>query len=141
MKKQILYIDLDGVVVDYYKAAADLTEEQKKEKGFFENMLPLNDSIESVKILMSLYDVYFLSTAPWENVHSWTEKRIWVEKYFGKLIEKKLILSHNKGLLKGDYIIDDHTYRGVSEFDGTHIHFGTEKFKNWNSVLEFLIKK
>ena len=84
------------------------------------------------------FEVYFLSTAPWSNVHSWSEKRIWVEKHFGEHAFKKLILSHNKGLLRGDFLIDDRTLNGVSEFKGEHIHFGTPEYPNWDAVLKYL---
>ena len=52
---------------------------------------------------------------------------------------KKLILSHNKGLLLGDYLIDDRIANGVDGFKGEHIHFGTDQFPDWKSVLEYLL--
>ena len=136
--KDILYIDLDGVIVDYYTAANGLTDEEKRVKGFFENLNPIEGAIEAVKLLIDKYDVYILSTAPWTNIHSWSEKRIWVEKYFGDLLFKKLILTHNKGLLKGKYLIDDRIMNGVDTFEGQHIHYGTEEFKNWDLILKYL---
>ncbi len=59
----------------------------------------------------------------------------------GDLAYKKLILSHNKGLLKGDFLIDDRTVNGVSEFEGEHIHFGSENFPNWESVIKYMLLK
>ena len=38
----------------------------------------------------------------------------------------------------GDYLIDDRRFNGASEFTGEWIHFGSEKFPNWNSVLKYL---
>jgi len=90
MKKEIIYIDLDGVVVDYYGAANGLTYEETHAKGFFENLKPLENSIEAVKTLMKRFDVYFASTAPWTNVYSWMEKRMWLERYFEDLAFKNL---------------------------------------------------
>ena len=51
---------------------------------------------------------------------------------------KRLILTHNKQLNIGDYLIDDRTKNGAGEFTGEHIHFGTEKFPDWKSVLDYL---
>ena len=51
----------------------------------------------------------------------------------------QLILSHNKNLNIGDYLIDDRTANGAAQFMGEHIHFGSEKFPNWNSVLDYLM--
>lgn len=59
----------------------------------------------------------------------------------GEVAYKRLILSHHKNLNKGDYLIDDRTKNGVDKFEGEHIHFGTEKFLNWNDVTNYLIEK
>ena len=49
-----------------------------------------------------------------------------------------LILSNDKSLFRGKALIDDRTKYGVTEFEGEHIHFKTERFPNWESVLEYL---
>ena len=66
-------------------------------------------------------------------------KREWVEKYLGKNAYKRLILSHNKHLCAGDYLIDDRTKNGAGEFKGELIQFGKEKFPDWSSVLKYLL--
>ena len=40
--------------------------------------------------------------------------------------------------LAGDYIIDDRTKNGVSEFQGVHIHFGQPGFETWEQVVEHM---
>ena len=50
-----------------------------------------------------------------------------------------LILSHPKNLNSGDYLIDDRTKNGADMFKGEHIHFGQDKFPDWESVLEYLV--
>jgi 5'-nucleotidase len=137
MTRKILYIDLDGVIVDYQSGFKNFVD--KRSKGFFEYMLPIDGALEAVKKLAEYYDVYFLSTAPWSNPHSWSEKRLWVEKHLGEIAFKKLILTHNKGLLKGDFLIDDTRKNGVLEFEGEFIQFGTEKFRDWNAIIEYLV--
>ena len=52
-----------------------------------------------------------------------------------------MILSHHKNMNRGDYLIDDRTKHGVDKFQGEHIHFGSEKFPNWKSVLKYLLAK
>lgn len=138
-RKEIVFIDMDGVLADYDSMKPITTEEERKQKGFFENLKPIEGAIDAFIKLQPHYDVYILSTAPWSNVHSLTEKRIWVEKHLGEHVFKKLILTHNKGLLRGDYLIDDRKANGVEEFQGIHIHFGQERFPNWESVLDYLI--
>jgi small multidrug resistance pump len=51
------------------------------------------------------------------------------------------MVSYFKNLNAGDYLIDDRTANGAGEFKGEHIHFLSEKFKNWNDVLNYLIPK
>ena len=41
----------------------------------------------------------------------------------------------------GDYLVDDSTRNGAGEFSGEHIHFGTDKFPDWKSVLDYLSDK
>ena len=60
------------------------------------------------------FDVYFLSTAPWDNPDAWTNKRLWIANHFDeKLIRKRLILCHHKNFLKGDILIDDKEWNGA----------------------------
>ena len=155
MKKKILYVDMDGVVADFEKAIFELapnwheiSEEEKGEltdvvcgsnPGFFENLEPIANAIEKIKLLDEKYDIYFLSAAMWNVPQSYTEKRIWIEKHFGEMFRKKLILSHRKDLNIGDYLIDDRTRHGVDRFSGRHIHFGTAQFPDWSSVYEYLM--
>lgn len=74
-----------------------------------------------------------------KNPHSYMEKRIWVEKHFDYELAQRLILCGNKGLLRGDYLIDDHVKgKGQDSFEGEVIHFGTQKFPDWYSVREYL---
>ena len=80
-----------------------------------------------------------MSTAPWGNPTAWSDKLEWVKKHLGEVAKKRLILSHNKQLNKGDYLIDDRSRNGADKFDGEHIQFGKDPFPNWDSVLEYLL--
>ena len=153
MSKKILYVDMDGVIVDFYNEVIELNDyiKQKYENrldeipGIFENIRPIEGSIESVRKLSEYFDLYVLSTAPWKNTSSWTDKVKWIQKYFGddkdSPIYKRLILSHHKHLNKGDFLVDDRDKNGAGEFEGELILFGSEKFKDWENVTEYLISK
>ena len=55
---------------------------------------------------------------------------------------RKLIISPNKGLNKGDYLIDDNkSGRGQENFEGELIHFGTEGLYNWAEILVYFYDK
>ena len=62
------------------------------------------------------------------------------EKHLGCVAHKRLILSHNKHLNKGDYLVDDRDKNGANKFDGELIRFGSDVFPDWNSVLRHLLK-
>lgn len=136
-KTDVVYIDMDGVLVQSNESPEEW-QSNKLKKEFFLNKKPIDLAIESFQFLNQHCDVYILSTPVWDNVHCWTEKRIWVEKHLGIESWKKLILSHNKGLNFGKLLIDDSTEHGVLEFTGEHIHFGSTKYPTWKEVINNL---
>lgn len=142
-KKKRLFVDMDGVLCDFLKPF--LLEKTTTNKfpqsrwGFFVNLDPIENGVEIVKELMEYYDVWILTRPSYKNALCYTEKRIWIEKYFGLDFCEKLIICSDKSLLKGDYLIDDCLNHGQTEFEGNLIHFGSENFKNWDSVRKYLI--
>lgn len=149
MKKKTLYIDMDGVLVDFVsglnrvpkKTQVQFKDQEDNIPYVFGLMEPMPGAIEAYERLSKMFDTYILSTAPWGNPSAWRDKLLWVKKYLGQVAYKRLILSHHKNLLKGDYIVDDRDKRGVTEFEGEHIHFGKEKFPDWKAVVEYLEDK
>lgn len=119
---------MDGVIVDF-QSGIDLLDEKTYKKYYdnfdevpsiFGTMKPINGSIEAIKILSKHFDVYILSSPSWRNSTSYSDKAEWIHKYFGKdkdsPLYKRLILSHHKNLNNGDFLIDDRTKNGVSDF-------------------------
>ena len=150
MEKKKLFFDMDGVLVNFQSGIDKLSDEMKKKyegcedevPGIFGLMDPMPGAIEAVCKLKEHYEVYILSTAPWGNPSAWSDKLLWVKKYFGDVFEKRMVLTHCKHLLNcgnGEYLIDDNKKHGASEFGERHIHFGTERFPDWDSVVEYLI--
>lgn len=142
-----VFVDMDNVLVDFPAAIEQLDEGVRTEfsgrldevPGIFSLMPPLNGALEAYETIAGKFDTYVLSTAPWENPTAWSDKLLWVKQHLGQLAYKRLILSHNKHLCVGDYLIDDRTKNGAGEFAGEHIHFGTEAFPDWDSVVRYLI--
>jgi 5'(3')-deoxyribonucleotidase len=151
-QKKIVYVDMDNVLVDFQHGIECLSEEDRiKYQGnydecpnIFSLMSPLPDALESYRILAQNFDTYILSTSPWKNPTAWIHKLEWVQKHLGANpgdpAYKRLILTHHKDLNKGDFLIDDRDANGAGSFEGEHIWFGTPKFPNWKTVIDYLMK-
>tara|TARA_B110000914_G_C15421318_1_gene426741 strand:- start:170 stop:613 length:444 start_codon:yes stop_codon:yes gene_type:complete len=137
---------MDNVLVDFNSGIEKLNldpnmSDLDEVESIFSQMIPLKGAIEGYNRLVELgYDVYILSTAPWENSSAWSDKLIWVKKYIGENAKKRLILSHNKNLNKGDFLIDDRLANGAGEFEGKLIRFGSDEFPNWEVVIDYFDK-
>ena len=141
--KKIIYIDLDNTLADYLGMANELRIDPSKAKripGFFRNLKPMENAINSYNFLNKYFEVYILSTGPWSNPLSLVEKVEWVKEYLPNAY-KNIIFSHHKDLNKGDYLIDDSTKNGAAEFTGEHIQIHSDKFPDWNSVIDYISKK
>ncbi len=145
--KMIIYIDMDDVLCDFSGAyEADLLRNPgiqfpQSQYGFFEELEPIEDAIEIVSLLIESRDyVPYVLTAPsTKNPFSYTGKRIWIEKKFDYSFTKNLIICSNKGLLKGDILIDDNASgKGQENFEGRLMLFGSNEYPNWKAVARAL---
>lgn len=144
---EIVYVDMDNVLVDFPWGVEQLSEELRKEyegdldevPNFFRDLPPIDGAIDGYRKLSREYETYILSTAPWRNPTAWVDKLLWVQDHLPKAAHKRLILTHNKQLHKGDYLIDDRTANGAGDFDGEHIQFGKEPYPDWEAVLAYLL--
>jgi len=148
MKKALrIFIDMDGVLANFEKAAEELKKIQpytdKKIKADeildFSKFEPMPGAIEAVhKIIDMGHDVFIASTPPWNNPAAWGQKRDWIEEHIPEL-ERKIVLTHRKDLLIGDILIDDTTYRGQRDFEGEFMWFGKHGM-DWPYVVETIQK-
>ncbi len=144
-----LFFDMDGVLVSFESGLERVDGETKKQyeghlediPGLFALMKPIPGAIEAVKTLSQHYDVFVLSTAPWKNPSAWGDKRNWIVEHFGDIFLKRIILSHRKDICQGDYLIDDRSNHGASDFCGEWIKFGSQEFPDWETVLKYLSRK
>jgi 5'(3')-deoxyribonucleotidase len=146
--KKTVYIDLDNVLADFPSGIELLDEQTRKAyadnpdnaPGIFRLMRPVSGAVESFNMLADHYEVFILSTAPWDNPTAWSDKLLWVKKYLGDKAYKRLILTHRKDLNHGDYLIDDREKNGANNFKGELILFGSERFRDWNAVNNYLLR-
>lgn len=139
MERERVYVDMDFVLCNYGKAYKEKWREDmqfpQSQYGFFVNLEPVEGAIEAMEKLSEKYDVWILTRPSMENPMCYTEKRVWVEEHLGKKWVKKLILSPDKSLLIGDYLIDDNPW----DFKGKQFLFLSDEYPDWNSVLAELL--
>lgn len=147
--KKRLFCDMDGVLCDYWKRFHELQNDYirlpQTTYGFYTSLEPLEDAIETYKWLETYFDVWILTRPSFQNPLCYTEKRVWVEQHLGLKAAQKLIICWNKGLLKGDYLIDDtlikpETIDGdemQTPFEGDFFHFGSDEMKNWKLAKQY----
>lgn len=155
-KKKIVYVDMDNVLVDFQSGLSRVTEAITSEyaddgtgkphyddiPNLFSLMDPMPGAIAAMQELSKYFELYILSTAPWRNPTAWYDKLEWVQRYFGSdedtIFYKRLIISHHKNLNRGDFLIDDRRKNGADQFEGELIEFGSAKFPDWPTVVEYL---
>lgn len=144
--KKIIYIDLDDTIFKYTEELERLREIFPKQPypqskvHFFYNLKPFDNAVDVVKWLFELegFDVYFLTAPSKENELCYTEKRLSLDKYFGQDIGYRMIISPNKGLNKGDYLIDDiKEGKGQENFEGEILLFGSDEFPDWIKIRDY----
>jgi len=118
-------------------------------QGLFRTAPPIQGAIEAVTKLheSGKYELFIASTSPWGNPGASSDKRFWIEEYFGEMFHKRMFITHRKDLLIGDYLIDDRLKNGASEFSGKLLRFGSDfendnkqnEFPTWKSILDYLL--
>lgn len=151
MKQKIIYIDLDDTVADFIKAATVngvFDYLRMYEPGFFFNLKPVDGALVAVRQLIALgYDVQILSQPVADSYFSYSDKIRWIGCYFPELLHK-VNLTQDKGLFKGDYLIDDNYVKWKEKFEangGKFIHFmynpGTHTQRSnkecWENIVNF----
>ena len=114
MKKR-LFFDMDNVLVDFQSGLDKIDEETKN--LYRSKELGGKDRLDEIPGLFGKMDPM---PGAIEAVH-------------------KLIITHRKDLVEGDYLIDDRGKNGTSEFKGEWIEFGSERFPDWNTVVTYLL--
>jgi 5'(3')-deoxyribonucleotidase len=89
--------------------------------------------------LSTVFVVWILTRPSVHNLSCYTEKAQWIRKYLGFEMQSKTIMCVDKSLLKGHFLVDDQIEHGQAEFEGKHIHFGSDEFNNWDKVVTYLM--
>ncbi|RRG18452.1 hypothetical protein D3P96_00235 [Weissella viridescens] len=156
MTKPKLFLDMDNVLVDTLPVLnaqnmkTEMVAKPDQIPGIFKNLPPVDGAVEAVKVLSEDYEMYILSTAPWNNPSAWQDKLIWLQKYFGmdetNPFYKRVVMAHDKGLVHGTggILVDDRPYHGASAWDDEStdsfwLQYGFDAKLVWsNELVHFL---
>ena len=143
MKFPKIFIDMDGVIVDFdaYRDALGISGDiVKAMPDAYYNMEPIPGAINAVGLLSKMgYDVYLATKPPTGVAHAYQDKVRWVLKHM-PFLDRKIIITHNKGLLgdEHDYLIDDRPHAAFcDDFKGTFIYF--RGVDHWNVIVDYFI--
>lgn len=116
--------------------------------GFFRNLPPIPGAVEAMQALSKTSHELFLCTSPLTQYENCVlEKYQWVDEHLGKAFTKRIILTKDKTLVQGDYLIDDRPdIQGVATPSWTHLlytqpynqHIQNKQritWANWRTIL------
>jgi len=118
-------------------------------KGFIKNLPPIDGAIKALEEIAQKYEIFICSTPLQEYKNCILEKYAWIEKQLGNEWIKKIILTRDKTIVKGDILIDDNPYAdcdGLEKPEWEHIiydqpynkHIINKKRISWNNWKEVL---
>ena len=141
MNKKTIYIDMDGVIANFAKAAEELGNPHRPDKYVnYRNLEVMPWANDALTTLNKDFDIFIASTPPWDRPDMWGAKREWLAEHFPWL-KRKLILTHRKDLLIGDILIDDTRWRGQPDFQGDWFWFNKDwDTRDWKACLEWIYK-
>ena len=135
-----VFIDMDGVIVDFDKAKKALGktgDEVKVIPGFYASLEPIPNAFAGVRSLIGMgFDAWISTKPPTGIAQAYAEKADYIINNLPEL-KRKIIITHDKGLLgdEGDYLIDDRPHKANCErFRGKLIYFHEEC--SWEEVLQ-----
>ena len=139
--KKIIYVDMDGVISDFDKAAKEGGWTHRPDlKVDFRNLEVVPGAKDALLRLNQDFDIFIATTPPWSRPDMWGAKRDWIVEHFPWL-KRKMVLTHRKDLLIGDILIDDSRWRGPPDFQGDWFWFNKDwKTHNWEACLEWIYK-
>ncbi len=117
------------------------------EKGFFRSFKPLPGAVEALHKLQKMGHHVRLCTAPLrEYQHCVPEKYAWVEEHLGRQWIRNIIITKDKTMVRGDYLVDDRDQTGIMSPTWEQIVFDQpynrkkngRRIKSWDEFIPLL---
>lgn len=175
-KQERIAIDMDGVLVntplravEWYKrdfgieldlaaihgqrlydivdpAHRDTVKMYPHQLGYFADLPPMEDGIETVRALSERYEI-FITTAAMQFQHSLNDKYNWLSEHLSFTNWQQWVFCGAKSVIRADYMIDDHIFN-LDVFEGKGFLFtqhhnrhikGYHRVDNWQQIAEALL--
>ena len=96
------------VIDEYPDELKPLAAEILLESGFFRDMVPVPGAKEALEEMREMGFEVFICSSPLSTYQNCVlEKYEWVEKHLGPSWVRQLILTKDKTMIKGDFLVDD----------------------------------
>ena len=132
----------------YPKELQPLVKEIYLSNGFYLGLPPIEGSLEALSELTKRGDEIFICTSPLlENPFCIQEKYNWIINHLGKDWTKKMIVTKDKTIVHGNFLIDDNPdVEGIQQPTWEHILYSQPynlqanskrrlTWQNWESVI------
>lgn len=102
MQKLNVYIDMDGVLADFF-GETEAVARFRKERNFFVNLKPFYKNVQALRkaIEEDRYNIFVLTSSPHSQADQ--DKIKWLNKYVPELETEKVIICRN-GENKADFM-------------------------------------
>ncbi len=139
--KKLIFVDMDDCIADFggFYGADPVDDSKMFEPKFFRNLKPVSGALVGVRKLIRLgFEVQILTQPVAESPRCYAEKVQWIGMWFPELVNK-INMMQDKGLARGDYLIDDSEKKWKARFEsnngGKFVHFKYQKNNDaWNKA-------
>jgi len=89
------------------RAGRDEARRRINRSGFFDNLTEVPGAVDGIYELAELADVWIVTKPLEANLTCRDDKAAWVRRHLGKEWERRLIITPDKSLIRGDVLLDD----------------------------------